>query len=545
MRVGSGDDVQHGAGQHAVGAVLVVDGIVGQTIGGHGAVAVGGEGHHGVAGEVDRDGGVADYGDADSVVGQVSLVTLGILPAGDMVTGVGSGNQGHGAVGHDGVGAVVVKCQAGLAGKGVDGTHDAVATEGQHVGVVEEVALELHVLVDADSGDGLGGDEDAVEAEGVVQGHLGPVNEVVVGVGGGGEAQSGVRCNGVVVVGDVVADAVGQGGIAGDAEGSGRGDHGGGAVEDTVDGQVVARGLILGDHAVAALDAHDFAGLIPLVGQVDALGLDDTGAGDGVALVAGEVDRTGVLVVDGEGDDRVGGEDSLKGVVGGDGHLDGKGVEDADGVGCGSPANQVVTLVGDGADLDGGVGHDIPGAVVGSDGHTVGQCVAVVDDELVNLQVVCGRAADGQVGSVEVLDGSVLVVVGAGDGVTLIVGADGADQVGAVGDVEVDLGDAGAAVHADVDGAHAALEVHTVIIGLVGGDGDVAPGDGGRADAAEGDAVIVDHKLHVAALVVREDQVAVVEAEDSLGHGVGGHGEGQRRAVGEDAVGLGDEVVEV
>ena len=108
--------------------------------------------------------------------------------------------------------------------------------------------------------------------------------------------------------------------------------------------------------------------------------------------------------------------------------------------------------------------------------------------------------------------------------------------------MEVDLGDDGAAGNSDGDAALIGLEVHTVLVGLAGLDGDVAALDAGGLDIDEGDAVLLDDELHGAAGVVREGQVTVVQAEDGAGHGVGGDGEGQRGAVGEERLGLGDEV---
>ena len=252
-----------------------------------------------------------------------------MAPAVDVVARVGGGNDAHRAVGHhdvaagNGVGFHIL-----LAGDGINAAHHAVGLEGQQVGVVQEVGLDLHVAVDVDHRSG----NAAVEDEAVALGDFGPVDEVVVGVRGGREAQVGVGKHSVVVVGDVVVYAVGERGLAGDVEGTGRGDDGDDALEDAVHIEVVAGG-VFGDFAVAALDLHDVAGLIPLVGQLDALGLDDAGTGDGVALVAGEVDRAHGHVAHGKGDDGVRGKGGGQGVVGLDGQLDGQGVEHSQAVG--------------------------------------------------------------------------------------------------------------------------------------------------------------------------------------------------------------------
>ena len=204
-----------------------------------------------------------------------------------------------------------------------------------------------------------------------------------------------------------------------------------------------------------------------------------------------------------------------------------------------------MALGGDGTHDDRGVGHHIPGAVVGTVGHAVGQGVTIMDGELVDLQVMGRRAADGELGGGHAADRTVLVVVGGADGGTHGIGADGVHQVGTVGDVEVDLGDDSATGNSDGDTALASLEVHTVLVGLAGGDGDVVAAHAGGLNAGEGHAVLLDDELHRAAGVVREDQVAVVQAEDGGGRGVGGHHEGQARAVGEERLGLGDEVVAI
>ena len=463
-----------------------------------------------------------------------------MAPAVDVVARVGGGNDAHRAVGHhdvaagNGVGFHIL-----LAGDGVNAAHHAVGLEGQQVGVVQEVGLDLHVAVDVDHRGG----NAAVKDEAVALRHLGPVDEVVVGVRGGGEAQVGIGKDGVVVVFNVVVHTVGQGGLAGDVEGTGRGDDGDAAFKDAVHGQVVAGG-VFGDFTVAALDLHDVAGLIPFVGQLDALGLDDAGTGDGVALVAGEVDRAHGHVAHGKREDGVGGKGGGQGVVGLDGQLDGQGVKHSQAVGRRGPVQQVVALLGDGTDDDGAVGHHVPGAVVGTHGHAVRKGVAVVYGELVELQVMGRRAADGELGGAHAADRTVFVVVGGADGGTLGIGADGVHQVGTVGDVEVHLGDDGTAGNGDGDAALASLEVHTLLVGLAGGDGDVVAAHAGGLNAGEGHAVLLDDELHGAARVVREGQVAVVQAEEGFGGGVARHSERQGRVSREERLGLcGEEAV--
>ena len=497
--------------------------------------------------EDSREGAVGSHGDMDGVAANQSTQitqsirinqTIGI--ADKVVARVGGGNDAHRAVGHDDVAAGDgVGFHILLAGDGVDAAHHAVGLEGQQVGVVQEVGLDLHVAVDVDHRGG----NAAVEDEAVALGHLGPVDEVVVGVRGGGEAQVGIGKDGVVVVFNVVVHTVGQGGLAGDVEGAGRGDDGDAAFKDAVHGQVVAGG-VFGDFTVAALDLHDVAGLIPFVGQLDALGLDDTGTGDGVALVAGEVDRAHGHVAHGKRKHGVGGKGGGQGVVGLDGQLDGQGVKHSQAVGRRGPVQQVVTLGGDGTDDNRAVGHHIPGAVVGSDGHAVRKGVTVVYGELVDLQVMGRRAADGELGGVHAADRTVLVVVGGGDGVTLGIGADGVHQVGTVGDVEVDLRDDGTAGNGDGDAALASLEVHTLLVGLAGGDGDVVAAHAGGLNVGEGHAVLLNHEFHVTAFVVDEGEVTVVQAEHGFGGGVARHGERQGRVSREERLRLcGEEAV--
>ena len=163
--------------------------------------------------EADGHGAVFRHLDEDGVGQQA----VGMAPAGQVVALVGYGQDGDNAVRHHDIGAIGgVGGDVHLSGNGVDNTHHAVGRKGQAVGVVQEVALDLHVAVNKDGSRRLGREDDAVDSHAVNAGHLGPVHKVVAGLRRGREAQLRVGKHGVVVPGDVVAHAVGQGGSAGE-----------------------------------------------------------------------------------------------------------------------------------------------------------------------------------------------------------------------------------------------------------------------------------------------------------------------------------------
>ena len=531
---GVGEEVLHrvgaGHGTHRVAVALVV------LHGEHYIIYIGVEtdAHGAVLGHLDHN----SVGNQIIRITQIILSTLSILPAGHVVAGQGGGSDAHGAVGHDDVAAgdgVVGDVQ--LAGDGVDDAHQGVNHEGQHIGVVKEVALQFHVAVDAEAMHGLRRDDGAV-GYAVCLSDLGPVHKVVVGGGCGRQAQVGVGHHGVAPLGDVVAHAVGQRGFAGDAEGARRGHHHGSAFEDAVDIEVVAGG-VFGDHAVATLDLQDVAGFIPVVGQRDALGFDDTGAGDGVAMVAREVDTAHGGVVHRQRDHGVRGKGGCQRVV--LAHGDAR-TQRVDNRGVIAPTHQVVAVGGNGTHRHGAVGQDIVAVAVGSVDGSLGQRTAVMDGELVDLQVVHRRTLDGHMVGVQALDRTVLVVRGGGNDTfgTAVNTQVVAHQVGTVGDMEIHLRDAGVRDD-DVDVAHAALDEHTVRVGTVGLDADGTAADVLIGDAEERHAVLRDDELHRAAFVVGEGQLVIVQVEHGFGGGVARHGERQGRVSREERFRLCDE----
>ena len=246
--------------------------------------------------EVGRDGAVADHLDVD---GEVSGVD--IAPSRQVEAGGGGGDDGHGAVGHDGVGAVIVGGHECLSVGGNHGAHGAVGDKGQCVGVVEEVDHDVGVAGHGDVADVLGGGDVIPAVEVVLLGRLGDDGDLRAGL----DDIHALSHDG---------DAVGHGRDTGHGEASAGGNHGGGAGELAVDADVVLGGGVVGHHAGGIVNLINLSGLVPCVGVLsveDVVGHEDgLVAVDGVAGIALEVDAA--FAVRGECHDRVAAE------VGGD-----------------------------------------------------------------------------------------------------------------------------------------------------------------------------------------------------------------------------------
>ncbi len=414
-----------GAGEHVVGVVGVVP-VLGTAHGELGRLVAVGHGHGGLGGGGVGlgDGGVVHTGVdgvalgvlgagvdpvLDGVLGVVTrgprglegvvlgddggtgtvggllaelTVLLHVVPAGEVVTGLGGGGEpGHGAGGVGGsVGLLVGDVAHAAAAVGVEGDDEL-------AGVV------LPHRVDRD----------------VVGRHGGGGHRGQAGVGRGGLGEGvGVVVHGVLGGGPTLEDVAGLGGHAAALDGDGKGAHVG-AEGHVLDGADVAEGAAVG------VEAHDVVADLPLGHEVVGVALD------GAALLVdlldgqlvGDVGHVG-LVVD----------------VGGVGHLGGVvGVEEL-------PAHEGVSLTGGGhvvvLDLlvDGGLGDHLElGGGLAGDVTAVGQVdelgvvlgVGRADDDLVALGVGGGArghrvaAGGGPAAELVVLG----VVLGVGDLVVL------------------------------------------------------------------------------------------------------------------------------
>ena len=384
VAVGNGCQSHLGAGNHVVEVHAVGgDNALGHAVAqAHLSAVSRDKGQGGILAEVDRHGGVAGHGVGSGNHG-VAVDHAVVVPVRHVVgLACGRGHEGHGAVGHHRVGAVGIHLHIALSGGNGQAAHGrVVGHKGHGVGVVQEVGHKGGVADNRDSAH-LGGAVKVV-----------PVHQVMLRVGHGGDAHLGAGLHRVAVEA-LHHDAVGDGGHAGHGKAAAGGHHSGNTVEGAAHVHIVARGAVLGDHALAAHYLTDGALLVPLVRESGEVGgKDGLVAVHGVAGIALEVHAA--VAVGMEGQHGIVLEVGIDHKVAvGYGY---RGNKARGGRGVAGPRGKVVALAGDGKHADNAVSlHTVDiGAVLLQVHHAGGKLGGVLDGQLVDVDVLVAGAADG------------------------------------------------------------------------------------------------------------------------------------------------------
>ena len=423
-----------------------------------------------VLGEGCCDGHIFGHGDSLGSIAHKTGNLVLVAPAIHVVASVGGGDNGNLCAVVHAVGAVAVVNDAG--------------------GKLGALVVDGHVSGGNAGGVGVGDDHlggvDAVDGDGAA----GPFGLDGASAGGGALVVGATGGDAQHYFADDLAVGGGDGGILARFHGESR--H---AVAGMLVGSVCEVEVGAGVEAAACADGH----VLHLVGL-------------------GHFHAAPVAVVGGEGEGGFGGE------VGGEGHVvgaHGEGLLDG-GVavegGLLIPVDEVVGRIRGGDNFHLGAGQDEVGVLSLGSRYAVGVGGggAVVDGDLVNLDIIEDAAGEAHAGGIDAGDAAVAfrnVSGAADDGAGAA--ADCRDVVMAKGHVELDAGDVLAVCRGDGDGI-VVINLNAVVVASIGaGDGEVLAGVGVQP-LVGGEAL---------ALLLGAGRVAV-EAHRAGAVAVGGEGEG-------------------